>query len=124
MDVSCNLKIPLENIIKCLIFETNQNISIAAIIPGTEKLSIKKLGYASGLKKTRLMSPDRIKIITGSELGGISPINVAPIMQTFADIKLLTTSYICGSAGSPFHMLKMNPIDLVKFGIFYVDISI
>ena len=113
-DVMKALNISLNNIIKCLILQSKKGNLVATIILGNQRLDFKKLEILSGEKKFRLAPPELVKNITQFDIGGVPPIAVSGHMPVFIDPEVLKQETIVGSAGTPFHGLKLSPKELLK----------
>ena len=117
------LKIPLDNIIKCLILKSKSEQLIAAIILGNQRLDIKKLEKISNMKKLSLASDRLIKENIGYTIGGVPPIAVINKIPIFIDENVMNKEFVVGSAGTPFHGLKIVPAIFKKFYIVFCDIQ-
>ena len=117
------LKIPPDNIIKCLILKSKREQLIAAIILGNQRLDLKKLEKLSKMKNLSLASERLIKENIGYPIGGVQPIAVINKIPIFIDENVMNKEFIIGSAGTPFHGLKIVPAIFKKFNTIICDIQ-
>ncbi len=116
------LNIPLDHIIKCMILKSKRGNIIAAIILGDQRLDMKKIEQISHMKKFSLASEKVVKESTGYPIGGVSPIAVINKMPVFVDKKVIKKEFVLGSAGTPYHGLKVDPKIFKKFNLIFADI--
>ncbi|HEY59186.1 MAG TPA: hypothetical protein G4N92_00640 [Anaerolineae bacterium] len=93
-----------------LILETEAGF-LAAVISGNARLSYKKIKQQLHLKNVFLASPEKVKQVTGAEVGQVSLIN--PSLLTIVDIHLLEKSEVFGGCGVSNYTLSIRPQDLV-----------
>jgi len=117
------LNLPIDNIIKCLILKSKKGNLIAAIILGNQRLDLKKIEEISQMKKFTFASEKIIKESTGYSIGGVPPVAVINKMPVFVDKNVIKKEFILGSAGTPYHGLKIDPKILKKFNIVFADIQ-
>ena len=117
------LDLPLDNIIKCLILKSKKGNLIAAIILGNQRLDLKKIEVISHMKKFTFASEKIIKESTGYSIGGVPPIAVINKMPVFVDNNVIKKEFILGSAGTPYHGLKIDPKIFKKFNLVFADIQ-
>jgi len=116
------LELPLENIIKCLILKSKKGNVLSAIILGTQQVDLKKLEKITQVKKFTLASEKLVKESTGYPIGGVPPIAVINKMSVIVDKEVIKKHFVLGSAGTPYHGLKIDPKILTKFNLTFADI--
>jgi Cys-tRNA(Pro) deacylase len=116
------LDVPLENIIKCLILRSKKGDHLSAIILGNQRLDLKKLEMISQMKKFSLASEKLVRESTGYPIGGVPPVAVINRMPVFVDKEVLKKQFVIGSAGTPYHGLKIDPKILKNFNLIFADI--
>ncbi|TFG26133.1 MAG: YbaK/EbsC family protein [Promethearchaeota archaeon] len=116
------LNIPLDHIIKCLILRSKRGKLVSAIILGNQSLDFKKLEEISHMKKFSLASKKLVQEKIGFPIGGVPPIAAIDKIPIFVDEKVMSKNFIIGSAGTPFHGLKLIPSIFKKFNITISDI--
>jgi len=107
--------IPIENIIKTLLFIDKKKRPIIVICLGNVRVDLKKVSKISGLKKLRFARPDELKELLGTEPGGTPPICLPEEIPKFIDRIVMEKEFVAGSAGTEFTGLKIHPSDTVKF---------
>ena len=80
---------------------------LAAIVRGDTRLSYKKIKQKLGLKNISLATPDRVKQLTGSEVGYVALVNRG--VQTIVDERVMEVEMIYGGSGEPNHTLQIAP---------------
>jgi prolyl-tRNA editing enzyme YbaK/EbsC (Cys-tRNA(Pro) deacylase) len=80
---------------------------LAAIIRGDTRLSYKKIKQKLGLKNVSLAAPERVKALTGAEIGQVSLVN--PGLQTILDERVTEMETIYGGSGVANHTLQISP---------------
>lgn len=84
----------------------------AAIISGATRLSYQKIKKHLGITDVSLASPERVRAVTGAEVGTVSLVN--PGMTTLLDERLLASGVGFGGCGVPRHTLEIRITDLVR----------
>jgi Cys-tRNA(Pro)/Cys-tRNA(Cys) deacylase len=84
---------------------------LAAIIRGDTRLSYKKIKKKLRLKNVSLATPQRVKELTGSEVGQVSLINQG--LKTIMDERLTEAETIYGGSGVSNHTLQASPRAIV-----------
>jgi prolyl-tRNA synthetase len=115
------LKIPLWKTTKTLIFEADDKV-VAVMVRGDCDVNEIKVVNRLGCKSLRLASPDRIKTLTGAEVGYAGPIGLP------ADVLVLADHYVngrvnfeCGANQTDHHNVNVNfgrDLPLPEFGDF------
>ena len=115
------LKIPLWKTTKTLIFEADDKV-VAVMVRGDCDVNEIKVVNRLGCKSLRLASPDRIKTLTGAEVGYAWPIGLP------ADVLVLADHYVngrvnfeCGANQTDHHNVNVNfgrDLPLPEFGDF------
>lgn len=116
------LDLPLENIIKCLILKSKKGNLLSVIILGNQRVDLKKLEKISQMKKFTLASENLVKESTGYPIGGVPPIAVINKMPVIVDKAVIKKEFVLGSAGTPYHGLKIDPKIFTKFNLIFADI--
>jgi len=100
----------LSNMAPTFILKTEKGY-LAAIIRGDTRLSYKKIKQKLGLKNISLAAPDRVKQLTGAEVGYVSLVN--PGVQTIVDSRVIEETVIFGGSGEPNHTLQISPQNVI-----------
>lgn len=106
--------VSIGDIIKALVVTNEESGFCLVIVPGDRRVNFEKLsGYFPG-KKTHLATAEEIYGLTGYRRGGVPPVGHRASLLIVVDKSLLGRDYVYGSAGSPYHGLKMKPGDIVR----------
>jgi prolyl-tRNA synthetase len=115
--------ITAEQTMKCICF-VRKDKAFAVVARGSERIDNKKLRAVSGIKKPRCATPEELRDIFGSELGGASVPAIPEHMPIYVDKKLMGMEWVKGSAGCPRSSLALNPQELLKLpNVKVVDIT-
>ena len=101
--------------VKTLIFETAKNEHVMVMVGGDQSAKSGLLKKAIGSKNIKMASPDRIKEITGYEIGSIPPFHWQPDgFRAFLEASLLSEDELGVGAGKWGHEIIIAPGDLAK----------
>lgn len=78
------------------------------IVSGDKKLDLKKIKELTGFPKVSLASPDKVKELTGLEVGKIPPFPFLFDLDGYVDKGVLEQEFICFSAASNYKSIRMN----------------
>ncbi len=123
-DVSDLLKIPLEQVIKTILFIDSNNEPVLAILLGNDRVSREKLCRTLKTDSLRTAEPNEVFEITGYEVGGVPPISVYGV-KTVMDKKVKEKEFVVGGGGDIMHLLRISPKEIEENaeGILIVDIA-
>ena len=102
-----------EYIIKTVVFTTPSNNLILAIIKGKDRVSSKRISKAMNVEHPKLATPDEALKLTSYEVGGTPPVGI-PNAQVLIDPKVMEMDMVVGGGGTDFHLLKINPEEILK----------
>ena len=97
-EVAEKLAIPLEQVFKTLIVES-EGEPMLAVVPGDRELSLKKLAAAVGAKRMELVKLNDIQRLTGYLKGGVSPLGSKRPMRVVIDETAILYDRVSVSAG-------------------------
>ena len=95
---AAQLQVPLAQVFKTLLTEGEQG-GVVALVPASNKVNLKRLAKAAGVKKLEMMAPVKAERLTGYKVGGISPFAQKKTLPTVVDISALQYSEILVSGG-------------------------
>jgi prolyl-tRNA editing enzyme YbaK/EbsC (Cys-tRNA(Pro) deacylase) len=99
-------------IAKSLVFrETFTDRPILVIASGANRVDVKKIEKASGLKLGKA-DGKYVKATVGFAIGGIPPVGHKTPLQTLLDPDLKKFDVIWAAAGTPFAVFQLTPEDL------------
>ncbi len=103
----------LGEIVKSLLFECDGS-SVLALIPGDKRADTAKIAAAAGATTARTASAERVRQLTGVDPGAVSPVPPPDVDHVLVDIRLLLPDAVWIGAGSPKHVARLTPAELVR----------
>ena len=118
------LKIPLDLVIKTILFIDSKKEPVLAILLGNDKVSEEKLCRICKADSVRIAEPDEVSGITGYEAGGVPPVSIYGV-RTVMDKKVQGKEFVVGGGGDEWHLLKISPKEIEENveGIIIEDIA-
>lgn len=112
LEAAEKMGVPAEQVFKTLVVSLDKATLAVAVLPVSEKLSMKRIAKAYGAKKATMADKDAVMRSTGYVLGGVSPLGQKKRLNTVIhkSAKQLTTLYI--SAGRRGLEVALAPTDL------------
>jgi len=107
------LGLPLEIVIKSLVFRADDNSFLFALMSGDGSVSEKKLARASHHTRVAPASPHDAERITAYQVGGISPLGAKKALPVFLDEAVATHEEVVINAGARGTMLRLRTADLI-----------
>jgi prolyl-tRNA editing enzyme YbaK/EbsC (Cys-tRNA(Pro) deacylase) len=101
------MKVPMEQILKSLLFLDENENAFLALVPGNKQASFPKLKQLFGTKKMRLATPLEVREITGYEIGGLPPISVYGA-KTVLDSSFEKQKFVLAGGGDDHHLLHVE----------------
>jgi len=105
------LAVDAKRVFKTLAIETDKHLAIA-IIPVSEKLSLKLAAKALAVKKVKMADAAKVVASTGYVLGGVSPLGQKRLLTTLLDSSAFTHKSIYISGGKRGLEIELSPSDL------------
>jgi len=107
-------------IFKTLVVSLDNKTLAVGIIPVSEKLSMKLLAKAAGVKKAVMATQADVERSTGYVLGGVSPLGQKKRLKTVIDASAKANDTIFVSAGRRGLEIELSPVDLASLvnGVF------
>jgi prolyl-tRNA editing enzyme YbaK/EbsC (Cys-tRNA(Pro) deacylase) len=103
----------LGEIVKSLVFDCDA-LAVLALVPGDRRADPAKIARAVEVGKARVASPERVRQLTGFEPGAVAPFPPGRIDRVLIDRHLLLSETLWVGAGSPSHMARVTPAELVR----------
>lgn len=103
-----------EQVFKTLVVETSGKELVVAIICVKEKLSMKNLAKAIGVKKAKMATEENVLRSTGYVLGGVSPLGQKNRLKTVIDETAKQFDVVYVSAGKRGLEIALSPKDLIE----------
>ena len=116
------LKIPVWKTTKTILFDTDAGDTVAVMVRGdTDVNEIKVLNHL-GVKQITLTAPEKIKELTGAEVGYAGPIGLPEGIRVIADNYCAKrVNFECGANKTDYHNINVNfgrDLKLPEFGDF------
>jgi Cys-tRNA(Pro) deacylase len=108
--IGCDLR----QIVKSLVFETDDGRPIVALVPGDRRADAAKVAAAAGAANVRIAQPERVREITGFEPGAVAPFPLTRVQRIFVEPSILSLRKVWVGAGSDRHMAGLSPPELVR----------
>jgi len=105
--------VPTAQIVKSLVFVCDGR-PVLALVPGDRRADGAKIARATGAAKARVAGRDEVVAATGFEPGAVAPFPLPGIRQVVVDRSLLLHDYVWVGGGSPNHMVRLRPQELLR----------
>jgi len=112
-DAATRLKVPLERIIKSIVFTTREGSPLVAVLTGDKRVDRTKLSSVAGTK-VWIATPEDTRTITGFEVGSMPPLGHRTRITTVIDPKVMSSSKVYGGAGRPDALIEIDPRDIAR----------
>jgi Cys-tRNA(Pro)/Cys-tRNA(Cys) deacylase len=113
-EAASKLNISEQQVFKTLLVELSSKQLVVAVLPVSNKLSLKSMASCMKEKKATMANKDDAQRSTGYLLGGISALGQKKKLKTFIDKSALNFDTIYISAGKRGLEIELNPNDLSK----------
>ena len=104
---------PVGAIVKSLVFFVD-DAPVMALVAGDNRLDEERLLAATGGTAVGRADADMVRTATGYPIGGVPPFAHANPLPTFVDEDLLAHEAVWAAAGTPRHVFRIAPTDLVS----------
>ncbi len=112
IEAAAKLNLDPSLVFKTLVAKLDNEKLVVAIIPVAEKLNMKLLAKAAGVKKAAMASAQEVERSTGYVLGGVSPLGQKRPLATFIDISAESLKQIYVSGGKRGIDIELTPMSL------------
>lgn len=99
---------------KTLVAALDDGRHVLAVVPVSTSLDLKALARLTGAKRAAMAEPAQAERLTGSVVGGISPLGARRPLPVFVDELLLVGDEVHVSGGRRGLELSLAPDDLVR----------
>lgn len=110
--VAGKLGIPPERLFKTLVARKDGGDIVVFCIPGSTELDLKKAANATGAKNVELVQVAELKVLTGYERGGCSPIGLKRAFPVWLEESAEAFERILISGGQIGLQIELAPDDL------------
>ncbi len=101
--------------VKTLIFETDQGERLLIMVGGDQSIVSSNLKKVAGSRNIRMASPEAVKMTTGYEIGSIPPFSWQPEgFRSFLDASLFQEPILGVGTGAWGNEILITPENLVK----------
>jgi Cys-tRNA(Pro) deacylase len=113
-DAATNLHVPLETIIKSILFTDEKQTPILAILTGDRRADRKKLASVVGVSKIRIATSEATKEFAGFEVGVMPPVAHKNRIVTVIDQKVTSLGKVFGGSGTAKALMEIDPRDIAR----------
>ena len=114
ISVARKIDLPIEQVFKTLLAQTNTGDHLFAVIPGNAELDLKKLAHAASAKKVELASLKEVEPLTGYIRGGVTVLGARKPFPAYADETIELHDIISISAGQRGLQVLLSPADYLR----------
>lgn len=104
---------PVRAIVKSLVFVTDDDSPVLALVNGADRADERALARAAGTTRVRRASADEVRTHTGYAIGGTPPLARVGHLPRWVDRTLLDLDVVWGAAGTPRDVFPIAPQRLV-----------
>ena len=113
-DAATRLRVPIETIIKSILFTDEKQTPVLAILTGDKRADRKKLASAVGALKVRIGTPETTKEFAGFEVGVMPPVGHKNRITTVIDEKVMSFDRVYGGSGTAEALMEIDPHDIAR----------
>ncbi len=113
-DAATRLRVPLETIIKSILFTDEKEMPVLAILTGDKRVDRKKLSSVTGVSRVRIATREATKELAGFEVGAMPPLGHKKRLMTVIDKKVMSFSKVYGGSGTMEALMEINPHDIAR----------
>jgi len=101
-------------VVKTLVFETNENKPLIVLMHGDREVSAKNLARLLGVKSVDPATPEKASKLTGYLVGGTSPFGTRTKMPVFVEKSILSLDKIYINGGKRGFLMEIEPSVLTQ----------
>ena len=101
-------------VVKTLVFETNENTPLIVLMHGDREVSAKNLARLLGVKSVDPATPEKASKLTGYLVGGTSPFGTRTKMPVFVEKSILSLEKIYINGGKRGFLVETEPSVLTR----------
>lgn len=117
-DVKLSIKaskfVPIEKIVKSLVFLDNNNEPFVAILPAYKKADFKKLKEVLKVKDVRLANHEEVLKYSGYEVGAVPPLHYKNIERVVLDKEVLEIKKVFAGGGDVNKLIEIDCGIIIK----------
>ncbi len=104
----------LGSIVKSLVFITDDDRTVLALVAGDQRADADKLAKAVGVNKVRMANGDQVRERTSYAIGGVPPVGHPTLLDTYVDDTLLRFEQLWAAAGAPNALFRIDTKTLIN----------
>jgi Cys-tRNA(Pro) deacylase len=113
-DAANQLHVPLDTVIKSILFTDEKQTPILAILTGDKRADRKKLASVVGASKVRIGTPEATRELAGFEVGVMPPVAHKNKIVTVIDQKVMSFNKVYGGSGTAEALMEIDPHDIAR----------
>ena len=106
--------VPEEEILKTLLFTSEDGAHVIAIANGTSRINRTRLAEVADLTRPWAASPDTVLAVTGYPAGGVTPLGLPPGLPVIVDERAAALASAFAGGGAEDLLLRLNPADIIR----------
>lgn len=110
---AANAGVEVDQIVKSILFQGASGRLFLFLTAGGNRVDPTKAAALAGEDLSRA-EVETVRAVTGFAIGGVAPLGHLTPSPTFADPRLLDYSEVWAAAGTPRHMFRVDPQDLIR----------
>ena len=100
-------------IVKSLVCDCDGR-TVVVLVPGDRRADLAKVAQAAGSGRAQIVPPNRVEALTGFPPGAVAPFPLPGVSAVFLERRLLAHDVVWVGAGSPNHLARLSPADLLR----------
>ncbi len=104
----------LGSIVKSLVFITDDDRTVLALVAGDQRADAEKLAKAVGVSKVRMANGEQVRERTSYAIGGVPPVGHSTLLDTYVDDTLLRFEQLWAAAGAPNALFRIDTKTLIN----------
>lgn len=105
--------VTVDQIVKSILFQGESGRLFLFLTAGGNRVDLDKAAALAGEALTRA-EVETVRAVTGFAIGGVAPLGHLTPSPTFCDPRLLDFAEVWAAAGTPRHMFRAAPQDLIR----------
>jgi prolyl-tRNA editing enzyme YbaK/EbsC (Cys-tRNA(Pro) deacylase) len=103
----------LGQVVKSLVFVCD-GAPVVALVPGDRRSDSGKVARLTGARRAAVARPEEVLEATGFRPGAVAPFPLPTVETVLVDRTLLRHGVIWAGAGSPRHLVRLAPTELLR----------
>jgi prolyl-tRNA editing enzyme YbaK/EbsC (Cys-tRNA(Pro) deacylase) len=115
-DAAAAVGCELSQIVKSLVFVCD-GAYVLALVPGDRRADESAVAAAVSASEIRIARPNEVLHATGFEPGAVAPFGLDRVDLALLDRRLMLCDHVWVGAGSPTHIARVAPAELVRLSV-------